>query len=55
MLFVPFVLFVALITIAAIACGDHAEAILIFGGLEKIADEGTRGVRVAEWFVLQCV
>jgi len=37
-LFVPFVLFVALITIAVAARDKHAKAILIFGGLEKIAD-----------------
>ena len=55
MLFVPFVLFVALVTVAAVACGNHAEAVLILGGLKEIADEGTRGVRVAQWFVLEHV
>ena len=36
--FVLFVLFVALITIAVAARDKHAKAILIFGGLEEIAD-----------------
>jgi hypothetical protein len=38
-----------------VVCGDHAEAVLILGGVEKIADEGTGRVRVAKWFALQRV
>ena len=47
--------FCGLITFAAVASGDHSEAVLIFGGLEEIADQRTRGVRVAQGFVLQRV
>jgi hypothetical protein len=39
MCFMPFVLFVALVTFAIAASGDHAEAVLILGGLDEVADQ----------------
>ena len=44
-----------LVTLAAVVSGDHAEAILILGGVEEIANEGACGFGIAKGFGLQRV
>src|SRR5215470_17338136 len=44
-----------LVAVAAGVRGDHPEAVLVFGGIQEVADERTRRIRIAQWLALERV
>ena len=44
-----------LITIAVGVRRDHAEAVLVFGGIQEVTDERTRRIGIAQWLALERV